>query len=383
MRRDKIRDQSRRSSLVEPHRLLNLLDAVDDGVAYYNAAGQLEYYNTAFLRIHNDIAEHIFLGNTFENIIRAGLKKNLWELEGLTETEFLRTHLTARSESGVETIVKFNDGRFIRRKEFFADDGGMIGTRSDISALKQTEEALATALEEVQQLNRNMSLFLASISHEIKNPLNGIIGISELLSLSELTTQQREQLSIISRSGQIVLSITKNILDFSKIDAGKIDLEPVKFSLRELLTDIIALHESKAKASGIKLAYRIDDNISDQFFGDIVRIKQVLMNLVGNAVKFTDKGGVRVDLKAGLISKKPALNFRVLDSGIGIPKEKLDIIFEEFSQADKNTTRIYGGTGLGLNISKKLVELMGGKLKVTSIPGKGSCFEFSLEMSHE
>jgi PAS domain S-box-containing protein len=287
---------------------------------------------------------------------------------------------------GLEAIWTRRDGSNIYVSENTRverdEDGHVLyyeGTIEDISTRKEAELAMRDARDAAEAAARAKSEFLANMSHEIRTPMNAIIGMTSLLLETDLTPEQREFVETARQGGDALLSIVNDVLDFSKIDAGRLDLERQPFDLRECIEDCLDLVAAQAAGKGLTLVYEVDDATPHSFVGDVTRLRQILANLLSNAVKFTSSGEVSVRVDSREIgSGSTMLRFVVRDTGIGIPDDRVERLFESFTQADASTTRKFGGTGLGLAISKRLAELMGGIMWAQSGPDGGSTFSFTI-----
>jgi PAS domain S-box-containing protein len=293
----------------------------------------------------------------------------------LSEKKVTDYELTARARDGTKTVVSYNATTFYDRGRTLQ---GVFAAARDVTERKRVEMELKQARAAAESASRTKSDFLASMSHEIRTPMNAIMGIADLLAKTTLTPEQDKYVQIFRRAGDNLLNLINDILDLSKVEASQLDLERTGFALNDLLDKVMEVVGVRAHEKGLTLTRDIAHNVPTGLVGDPTRLRQVLLNLLGNAIKFTESGEVSLSVMLDGDSAVPsALRFTVSDTGIGIPADKLGQVFERFTQADSSTTRRFGGSGLGLTICKRLVELMGGRIWVESEVGKGSVFAFA------
>jgi PAS domain S-box-containing protein len=346
--------------------------------------------------LKDTLGRYIRLNRAFEDFFHIRRENYIGRtLHDLLSPEDARVHaekdaelFAAKGTQSYEAMVHSCDGAIhdaIYRKAVLTRRDGsvsaLLGVIVDITDRKQAEREVVRAKEAAEAASRAKSDFLANMSHEIRTPMNGVIGMTDLALDTELTAEQREYLSIAKSSAESLLTVINDILDFSKIEAGKLLVENIAFDLHRLVADVLKPLAMRAHEKGIELISEVIPAVPRFVLGDPSRIRQVLVNLVGNAIKFTDTG--EITLTTDLIQQQQGhaiIHFAVSDTGIGIAEDKQDLIFDAFSQEDTSTTRKYGGTGLGLSICRRLVELMGGRMWLHSRLGEGSTFHFSVEL---
>ena len=361
---DSLRD---RQQALDAHAIVSITDR----------GGHITYANDQFCDISGYSREELLGQN--HSILKSGVHSaelyiGMWE--SITRGKIWQGEICNRKKAGGVYWVKStiypcldNDGKPFQ----------YIAIRTDITERKAVEDELSAKRHEAEAANEAKSEFLANMSHEIRTPMNGIIGMTDLALEADSEVERQEYMKIVKNSAESLLRILNDILDFSKIEANKMMIERVEFSLREAVSDSLKTLAPRSKQKNLELICSFADDVPAHVIGDPTRLRQVLFNLIGNAIKFTEKGEIVVSLAVEARSETTVtLQVVVQDSGIGIPPDKLDRIFEAFSQADASTTREYGGTGLGLSISSRLVELMGGRMSVDSEPGKGSIFQFNV-----
>ncbi len=353
---------------------------IEDGYYEITKDGAISVYNDAFREMTGYGEEELESSDCRRLVAPGDIKKVSGAFQNTLKTGIavknLDFHLKRKNAStrNVEASISLI-------KDLSGEPTGFRGILRDVTRKKQAE-ALKQEKLAAEAASRSKSEFLANMSHEIRTPLNSIIGLVELLLDSELTRVQRDDLSVVQSASYALLSVINDILDFSKIEAGKLELEETDFRLRDFLGDTLKIIAVKAHEKNLELAYQVAPDVPDHLIGDSNRFRQVILNLLGNAVKFTDSGEVIVMARCKPAGKDQILvHVAVRDTGIGISTLKQNTIFDAFKQADGSVSRKYGGTGLGLAVSGQLVKLMGGQIGVKSAPGKGSVFHFTVRFS--
>ena len=398
------------AAMAEAQRQLSdAIESVSDGFVLFDDDDRFVVMNTNFRELYPEIADVLNPGTSYEMMLRAGIERGLWDPGGDTEG-WVRTTVERHRSATQSWERQLKDGRWIRLTERRTRDGGIVGIRTDITALKESETALRQRVEDLEEArsdleqqqreltvmaadlagardaaeaaSRTKSEFLANMSHEIRTPMNGIMGMNALLLQTGLTAEQREYAAAVSDSAEALLAVINDILDISKLEAGKFEIEAIDFDLVDTVESALTLLGPRANEKGIELSVLIEPAARAGFRGDPTRLRQILLNLIGNAVKFTDQGGVSVEVTLTPVpGELLRLRFVITDTGIGMSEETRATLFEKFSQADASITRRFGGTGLGLAIVKQLVELMGGEIGVESTLGRGSRFWFEIPLA--
>ncbi len=355
--------------------------AIEDGFVLYDAEDRMFIANEPFRRQFAPYPEAVTRGWTYERQIRYLAEQGF--IPGITGKDnieqFAADMLAKRqSEFGVVKVFKTHDGRWLRQRDKKTAAGNVVGLRTDITELKEKEEELEAARADAEAAARAKATFLANMSHEIRTPMNGIIGMAELLSGTSLDDDQQMYTQTVIDSCSALLTIVNDILDFSKVEEGMMSIRDEPFDVQECLYNVAALLAPSAAKKGLEVCTDIPHNMASWFRGDSGRLRQILINLLGNAIKFTSEGYVVIELAPQ--SDARGIVLRVRDTGIGIPEEKLATVFSAFEQVDNDSTRQYNGTGLGLAISRRLVDLMGGQIQLQSSPGKGSEFTITLPL---
>ena len=367
--------------ITEQMRIWSAIEAIPDGFALFDREDRLLTSNQRFRDIFSVSAPVIKPGVTFETILRYGLAHGQHTVAADSQEDWLSERMAQHRSPTGPFENQLSDGRWIRGQNHPTPDGGRVGLHRDITAQKEAEAALLAATEAAEAANRAKSAFLANMSHEIRTPMNGVVGMAELLCDTSLSDEQRLFAETIKSSGEALLVIINDILDYSKIEAERLTLYPEPFDLERTIHEVAMLLQPSARSKGLDLMIDYDMFLPTRFIGDPGRLRQVLTNLVGNAVKFTAKGHVLIRV-VGLEAEpgKQQLHVTVEDTGIGIAAEHLDHIFGEFNQVESESNRKFEGTGLGLAITQRLIERMEGAVWVDSEPGKGSCFGFRVTL---
>ncbi|QYF88264.1 response regulator [Brevundimonas sp. PAMC22021] len=356
------------------------VDAMPDGLAFFDSEDRLVLWNARFVEVNPEIADHLKVGMTGREILQLGLDRHIYPDALGREAEWAAERMTHRARLSAILEQQVADGRWLRVQHRSTAEGGIVTVCNDITDLKNNARILAEARDAAEAANHAKSLFLANMSHEIRTPLNGVVGLAQVLAGSDLSREQREMVDLIQSSGATLQALLGDILDLARVESGRLELDEQPFNLPELVQEAAHLYAANAREKRLGFQLDIAPEAAVWVRGDAVRIKQVLTNLISNAVKFTENGfvAVRVERTADRDDGAAALRFTVEDTGIGFDADARERMFSRFEQADSGITRRYGGSGLGLAICRQLADLMGGRLDCESEPGGGSAFIFTL-----
>jgi signal transduction histidine kinase/DNA-binding response OmpR family regulator/HAMP domain-containing protein len=370
-------------------RLDDAIESIQEGFALFDADDRLLLRNSRYGELlYNDV-DVPEPGTPYETILQRAVERALILGVDKPHDDWISERLEQHRKPGASHQQQRASGRWISINERRTADGGTVAVYSDITEIKQHEQELADLVEELRSARDQAeaatiakTAFLATMSHEIRTPLNGVVGMSRLLGETKLNAEQRDFTATIIQAADTLLAIINDILDFSKVEAGAMDIEQAPMDLHATVENALELVAAKAAEKKLELACQIEPEVPAWIIGDSVRVKQILLNLLNNAVKFTEAGEIvlAVSLLKADAERPERLALSVRDTGIGIPKDRMDRLFRSFSQVDASTSRRYGGTGLGLAIAKRLVELMGGAIAVESEEGAGTTFSFSIPL---
>lgn len=342
-------------------RLVSAVDSLSDGFVHFDAHERLVLANRRYRELYAANAAALVPGARFEDILRSGIANGCFADAVGHEEEWLQQRIES-FRAARPMLKRLSDGTVLQILEHPTRDGGRVGLHVDITEITRARDAAEAA-------NRAKSEFLANMSHEIRTPLNGVLGIADLLAETRLDAEQAEMLATLRESGWGLLGLLNDILDLAKVEAGKLELEAGRFDLDEMTERVCALHRTSAEAKGLALQVRSTPGAGSARIGDCARIVQVMHNLLGNAIKFTHRGTVTLDIDA---TDQGWVVFTVTDTGIGMSEDQISRAFNAFEQAEVGTTRRFGGSGLGLTIVRKLLDLMKGEIAIQSIPGAGT-----------
>ena len=364
-------------------RLWHSIGTIKDGFAFFSPDLELIMANPSYLAVFDKL-EEIRPGVSYVTILQVLTDEGIVNTGDLTPAAWRQLMIDrVQSPDPAPQVIRLWNGQYIKMLDQRGPDGDIISLGLNITETVAYEKKLKSARHSAETANRAKSAFLANMSHELRTPMNGVVGMADLLAEGDLSEEQQLYVETIKRSGEALLVIINDVLDYSKIEAERLDLHPEPFDLEKAVHDVMTLLQTSAQEKGLRLCVDYQMQIASRVVGDPGRIRQVLTNLLGNAVKFTTSGHVLVRVKGAPTPDDTALDMTITveDTGIGIPDELIDHVFGEFNQVENERNRQFDGTGLGLAITQRLIGMMGGKVWLTSQEGVGSCFGFDLRMA--
>jgi signal transduction histidine kinase/CheY-like chemotaxis protein len=359
-------------------RLREAINALPEGLVFLDSQGRYVLWNERYAEIYHRSADLFREGVRLADTLKVGVARGDYPEAIGREEAWLADRMALLDNPGQRHEQQLADGRWVMIEERRTSEGGTIGLRVDITEMKEQAAALTMALHRAEAASRSKSEFLANMSHEIRTPLNGVLGLAEVLGRTGLDDHQRDLLKTIIGSAATLDGILGDLLDFSRLEAGRLTVAETAFDLGDLIEEAAAPFRSAADAKGLGFELALDETTRRRVVGDPVRLRQILTNLLSNAVKFTSQG--RVGLSVAKAARGDRFYFEVRDSGIGFEPDQAERLFSRFEQADGSITRQFGGSGLGLSISRQLAELMGGQISAAGKPGRGAAFTLMLPL---
>jgi len=365
---------------IAERRLWHSIRTIRDGFAFFDDNNTMVGANDAYLSVFDGMSA-MEPGVTYPEILQIVTEEGIIDLEGMSRADWRAMMWERWSEPVPEPrVLRLYNGQYIKVIDQRGTEGDVVSLALNITDTILYENRLKAARREAEAASRAKSAFLANMSHEIRTPMNGIVGMADLLAETDLDEDERLYVDTIRNSGEALLTIINDVLDYSKIEAEKLQLRPTEFDLEQCIHDVVRLLKPTAGDKGLQLLVDYDLFLPTQLTGDPGRIRQILTNILGNAVKFTTEGHVLISVTGATEGGICDLRITVQDTGIGIPADKVDHIFGEFNQVEDEKNRNFEGTGLGLAITKRLIEMMDGQIWVTSVEGEGTCFGFQIKL---
>ena len=361
-------------------RLHDAIDILPEGLVFLDGEGRYILWNKRYAEMYHRSADLFAPGRRLADTLRIGVARGDYPDAVGREDEWIANRLALLQNPGMRHEQKLSDGRWVMIEERGTSDGGIIGLRVDITDMKEQAETLRKALVRAEAANRSKSDFLANMSHEIRTPLNGVLGLADVLAHSPLGADQRDIVSTIIASANTLDALLSDLLDFARLESGRVELSVAPFGLRKMVEETAALFAPELALKGLILELGVSADANIEVLGDEARLRQILTNLLSNAVKFTTEGTISVRLRAEGSGETRLQVIEVADTGIGFDPDEAERLFRRFEQADSSITRRYGGTGLGLAICRQLIGLMGGTIVARSRPGRGASFTVELPL---